>query len=83
MNKVSRRWVVVYRTGGYARFSWHRTESVASREEAIALRDSLRTAGHHALEPQDAARSLSLGLPETFFAGPFYTEDHPFAQVQR
>ncbi len=60
--------VVVYRTGGFARFQWHRTVPVPTLAEALVQHASLKLAGYHALYPQDALRSLSLGLPETFDA---------------
>lgn len=57
---------VVYRTGGTARFAWHRTEPVQTREEADKLRADIIRSGYEALYPQDYDLSMSVGLPETF-----------------
>lgn len=62
-----RTFCVIYRSGGYARFTWRRSIPM-SREDAYAKLAEVRTAGY-AGHVEDFERSLALGLPETYEAG--------------
>jgi hypothetical protein len=64
-----RQWVVVYRIGGRERFEWRRTLPVLDRDEAMAQKGALETAGYFAYPPQDYEKSMVCGLPETFEQG--------------
>jgi len=59
--------VVVYRTGGISNFAWHRS-LVLSKDVAEMNQQLIERMGCPCYVV-DAARSLSIGLPETFAAG--------------
>ncbi len=56
---------VIYRTGGTARFEWHRTLPVFTRGEANEQARLVRNQGFHALV-ENYKMSVSVGLPDTF-----------------
>ena len=66
---MAKLYTVVYRTGGYARYQWHRALPQQTLEQALRIQSELERAGYHALAPQDAAQSMRIGLPETFEPG--------------
>ena len=61
---MARSTVVVYRTGTLFAFTWHRTAPFDALR-AAALADGYRRMGYSA-HVEDAARSLAIGLPETW-----------------
>jgi len=63
---AAKSFVVVYRVGGFARFTWRRALPVATYEEAAAQVADLTRMGYTTLAPQDYDRSMAVGLPETF-----------------
>jgi hypothetical protein len=56
-------YTVIYRTGGTARCSWHKTQVQRNREDAYALQRDLEKAGYKALV-HDTALLNSVGMPE-------------------
>jgi hypothetical protein len=56
---------VVYRTGGYANFKWHRTLPVTSFKEAAEQCDSVTRQGYRGYVAYYDL-SMSIGLPDTF-----------------
>lgn len=59
---------VVYRTGGSARFQWHRSIVFQTRQEAEGALSAVLVAGYKG-HIEDYERSLRIGLPETFEPG--------------
>ena len=55
---------VIYRTGGYENFQWHRT-SAMTRSKAIQTADVVKKGGRQAfIEKYDL--SMAIGLPEGY-----------------
>lgn len=63
--KRPKSYTVIYRTGGYLNFRWHKCLPVATWEKAQALAEEVRRQGYHALI-HDTEALESIGLPETY-----------------
>jgi hypothetical protein len=62
---MAKLFVAIYRTGGTDNFEWKRALPVPTAEEAKTQVESLRRMGY-AAHYEDYARSMAIGLPDTF-----------------
>ena len=70
---MAKRFCVVYRKGGLANFTWHRSIAFQTPTEALDVFDMVNRGGYPG-HVEDYDHSMSIGLPETyactFNAGP-------------
>ena len=62
-------WCVIYRRGGYANFTWHRSMSYTTHQEAVECFNEVTRMGYPCYVER-YYRSMAIGLPETFIPGP-------------
>lgn len=62
---------VVYRTGGFSNYRWHRAASTTARHEAEEQRLRLRAMGYAAHLVEFTAAEGAPALPTTFEHAPF------------